>query len=102
MRLKKKKRKLWSSYSQTLDPTRLARYKRCSSDLRRLTRKLRVELERKPASGIRGNSQGFWRYASSRTKTRTGVENLRTATGELTASDDGKASVEHFLQFRLH
>ena len=82
MRLKKKKRKLWSSYSQTLDPTRLARYKRCSSDLRRLTRKLRVELERKPASGIKGNSQGFWRYVSSRTKTRTGVE----TSGRLQAS----------------
>ena len=93
LRLKKRKRKLWSIYSQSVDPTSLARYKRCNNDLRRLTRKLRVDLERKLASDIKDNPKGFWRYASSRTKTRTGVENLRTATGELTTNDDEKATV---------
>ncbi|KAF0313992.1 hypothetical protein FJT64_001585 [Amphibalanus amphitrite] len=93
MRLKKKKRELWTTYTKSLDVLHLARYKRCNNDLRRLTRNLRTELELKLASDIKSNPKGFWRYASSRTKTRTGVENLRTGAGELTANDDEKAQV---------
>ena len=93
MRLKKKKHKLWVSYIKSLDAIDLARYKRCNNDLRRLTRNLRKELEVKLATGIKDNPKGFWCYASSRTKTRAGVENLRTETGDLTVDDVQKAQV---------
>ena len=93
MRLKKKKRKLWAVYSQAQDNVSLARYKRCNNDLRRLTRRLRQELEMKLVSDLKSNPKGFWRYVSSRTKTKTCVDKLRTETGNLTESDAEKAEI---------
>ena len=93
IRLKNRKRKLWTAYTYTRDNISYARYVRCKNDLRRLTRNLRKNFERRLAANIKDNPKGFWRYASSRMKSRAGVENLRTATGDLTKTDNEKADI---------
>ena len=93
MRTKKKKRQLWLAYTRNRDSVNYARYVRCKNDLRRLTRNLRKEFERELVANIKDNPKGFWRYASSRMKSRSGVENLRTEEGGLTINDSEKADV---------
>lgn len=93
IRLKNNKRKLWSAYTNTRDDISYARYVRCKNDLRCLTRNLRRDFERRLAADLKDNPKSFWRYASSRMKTRSGVENLRTESGDLTTSDGDKAEV---------
>ena len=93
IRLKNKKRKLWTAYTHTQDEISYARYVRCKNDLRRLTRNLRKDFERKIAANIKDNPKGFWRYAGSRLNCKTGVENLRTENGNLTTIDSEKAEV---------
>ena len=44
-------------------------------------------------ASIKDNPRSFWNYASSRMKTKPGVENLRTVDGSLTSCDDEKAMV---------
>ena len=69
MRLKNKKRKLWRAYTCTQDDICYARYVRCKN-LRCLTRNLRRNFEKKLASSLKDNPKGFWRYASTRMKTK--------------------------------
>ena len=89
-RLIKQKKKLWAAYLRSQDDISHARFIRCKNDLRRLTRNLRKRFEQKLVAGIKEDPKGFWRYASSRMKTRTGVENLRLDNGELTTKDEEK------------
>ena len=92
-RLKNNKRKLWAAYTSRQDDVSYARYVRCKNDLRRLTRNLRKEFERELTANLKDNPKRFWRYANSRTKTKSRVENLRAEGGELTTCDQGKAEV---------
>ena len=93
MRLKKRKRKLWTVYVHSQDDISYARFVRCKNDLRRLTRTLRRDFEKNLIANIKENPKGFWNYARSRMKTRPGVENLRMEDGKLTACDEEKAVV---------
>ena len=93
IRLKNNKRKLWAEYTSTRDDVSYARYVRCRNDLRRLTRYLRKNFERNLVGSLKDNPKSFWRYATSRMKARSGVENLRTRNGNLTTSDEEKAEV---------
>ena len=93
MRLKRGKRKLWAAYIHSQDDISYARYVRCKNDLRRLTRTLRRDFERRLITNIKDNPKGFWNYARSRMKTRPGVENLHMEDGKLTVCDEEKAAV---------
>ena len=76
MQLRKRKRDLWAKYCQTQDVLDHARFVRCRNKLRKLTRNLRKENEIKLVSGIKQNPEAFWRYSSSRLKTKCRVEDL--------------------------
>ena len=93
LRLKNRKRKLWNIYIRSQDVVSYSRYSRCKNDLRRLTRNLRLNYEQNLVSNIKYNPKAFWRYAGSRLKSRTGVEDLRTEGGNLTSNDQEKARV---------
>ena len=91
MMLKNRKRRLWMEYTRSRDDISFARYVRCRNDLRRLTRNLRRNFEQRLVDNLKDNPKSFWRYVSSRTKSRSGVENLRSEDGELTTNDSEKA-----------
>ena len=69
LRLKNRKRKLWTTYMISRDDISHSRYVRCKNDLRRLTRRLRNDFEQKFATNLKNNPKAFWRYAGSRMKT---------------------------------
>ena len=93
MKLKKRKRVLWQEYKHSRDPISYALYVRCRNDLRRLTRKLRSDFERSLAGAVKTNPKAFWRYANTRMKTWSTIENLVDADGTVASQDADKARV---------
>ena len=91
--LRKRKQSLWGAYCQSQNPLDHARFVRCRNDLRGLTRKLRKEHEQKLAAAIKGNPKAFWRYASSRLRTRSRVEDLKDVGGRVASSNQEKADM---------
>ena len=64
LKAKKKKDKSFRKYRLTRSEADFTRYKQDRNDLRRLTRKLRTNFEKKLASGLKGNPKAFWKYLS--------------------------------------
>ena len=93
MQLRKKKETLWRKYTLTRDLLDHARFTRCRNQLRKLTRDLRKKYEMKLAVGIKQNPKSFWRYTSSRLKTKSRVEALRNEEGGLTVDSQEKSEV---------
>ena len=98
MRLKKLKRTMWLNYMQTRDVLDYVRFTRVRNKLRTLTRNLRATFEKQLVAEIRSNAKGFWRYAGSRLRTRTRVEDLQADDGSMARDDRGKANLlNHFF-----
>ena len=94
LKLKKRKKFLWSKYISTLDVLDLARFKECRNRLRALTRRLRQSFEQSLVSDIKQNPKAFWRYSNSRLKTKPVIGHLRhSVTGELEDTNKGKADI---------
>ena len=93
LQLRKKKRLLWSIYCRTQNVLDLARYKHCSNNLRRLTRILRKDYESKLAAGLKNNPKSFWRYSSTRLRTRCGLEDWRDENGTTVSVSQKKADI---------
>ena len=56
-----------------------------------MTRKLSQEFERELARNIKKNPKAFWRYANSKTKVRSGIDDLIKEDGSVASSDEDKA-----------
>ena len=93
LKMQKKKRSLWLKYMHSKDIIDHARFVRCRNDLRRLTRDLRSNFEKRLIKDVKENPKSFWRYVQSRMKTRSGVEDLIQADGTLATENDDKARV---------
>ena len=93
MKLKKRKRSLWVQYMRSGNIIDHVRFTRARNRLRTLTRKLRADFERKLARDLRNNPKGFWRYAGSRLRTRTTVEDLQAEDGTVARDDNTKANL---------
>ena len=65
LRLRKRKRILWSVYRRTLLPSDYGRYVKCSNQLRRMTRNLRRTFEMKLVKELKVQPKAFWRYTNS-------------------------------------
>ena len=87
LRLKKLKRILWFKYMHTRDVLDHARFTRARNKLRTSTRNLRSNFERDLAAHICDNPKGFWRYAGSRLRTKTRVEDLKAEDGAMIHDD---------------
>lgn len=93
LQLRKKKKTLWSINCRTRDILDHARFTRCRNELRGLTRELRRQHERKLVNDIKQNPKAFWKYANSRLRTRTRVEDLCDPDGEVASTNQAKADV---------
>ena len=99
IRLKKQKRTLWLQYMRTRDMLDYARFCRARNKLRSLTRSLRANFERHLVRNLRTNAKGFWRYAGTRLRTKTRVEDLKAEDGTMVREDRDKANLlNHFFQ----
>ena len=68
LKMKKQKDKSYKKYRQTRTDADLAKYKRDRNDLRKMTRKLRADFEKKLASGLKSDAKSFWKYCKVRSK----------------------------------
>ena len=91
MSLRGRKNKLWWKYVSSRDPIDYARFVRARNDLRRLSRKLRRNFEQRLAADLKHDVKPFWRYANTRLRTRSRVEDLRNADGSLSSGNQEKA-----------
>ena len=86
-RLKNTKNKLWRRYTRMRTSYNHTRYTSVKNQLRRLTRKLRVDFEKDVAKNIKTSPKVFWKYVKSRTKARNKILPLKKADGTETESD---------------
>ena len=93
LRLKKLKRNLWFKYMHTRDVIDHARFTRARNKLRTLTRNLRSNFEKNLVARIRHNPKGFWKYAGSRLRTKSRVEDLKAEDGAMVHEDYEKANL---------
>ena len=93
MRLKREKFTLWNIYVRSRDPVDYARFCCCRNRLRSLTRKLRIQFEKRISNELKSNPKGFWKYTNSRLKSKQGIEALKDETGVLCTDDESKARI---------
>ena len=93
LRLRKKKRLLWQQYARSRDVIDYARFKRVRNDLRQTSRKLRQQFEEGLVRDLGKNPKPFWRYANSRLKTKSRVEDLKDADGVVVSDCQEKATL---------
>lgn len=91
IRLKKRKSQLWRQFKYSQDAIDHARFTSCNNSLRKLTRNLRRDFERELVAKLKDDSKAFWRYSSSRLKTKCGVGDLKNEEGIVVSSSDDKA-----------
>ena len=88
-----KKNKLWKRYKLSKSGYDRLRFVRAKNDLRRLTRKLRFDFEKRIARDAKIAPKKFWAYVNSRTKTRPKVPSLERKDKSLASTDTEKAEV---------
>ena len=91
--LKKKKRKLWKSYTLSRTDHDYKAFKEARNKLRCLTQNLRIHHEQDIISNIRRNPKSFWRYINSHMKTRSGIDSIQRPDGSTATSDQEKAEL---------
>ena len=92
-KLKQEKVSLWNIYTHTQYAMEYARYCRCRSRLRKLTRGLRSIFEHRLSRDLKHNPKAFQRYSNSRLKTKVGIDSLIDEHWQLTRDDEEKASI---------
>ena len=97
LRCKKKKYHAWKRYTDTREYIDYARFTQQRNQLRKLTRNLQLVFENKLAREVKTNPKAFWKYANSRLKTRTRIDNLDREDG--TRATTNKEKVEEFNKF---
>ena len=61
--------------------------------IRTMTRTLCATFEHQLVNDVKDNPKAFWKYARSKTKTKSGISDLRKDNGSLTSTDLEKAEV---------
>ena len=73
----KRKNKIWGRIRKGLaSDEEVMNYNRIRNQVRRLTRKAKVLLERSVAKNAKSNQKHFWRYTQSKLKTKPGIPDL--------------------------
>ena len=91
LRKKDLKNRLWRRYKQTRSGFDYRQYVRSKNSLRRLTRKVRFDFERRIAADAKTAPKKFWSYVSSRTKTKSTIPSLKRKNGSLADTASEKA-----------
>ena len=96
----KKKHQAWKIYKRTQEGKDYQEYVRARNQARGATRQAVRDFEKLVAKNVKENPKAFWKYAKSKTQTRTGIADLRKPDGELTCTEEEKAEIlnEFFSQ----
>ena len=90
------KHKLWRQYSRSLDPEKHRKYCRERNYVRAFTRRKTNEIENNIAATVKENPKVFYRHANSKTKVKSGIDDLEMYDEDgkfdrLTVNDQEKA-----------
>jgi hypothetical protein len=90
----KEKHHAWHRYKKSKDAKDYEQYVKIRNQAWWATRNAVRALEKCIAKEVKDNPKSFWKYAYTKTKTRTGISDLLTGNeDELTQNDDEKAEV---------
>ena len=76
MSKKRKKYRLWKRYLDTEDGEIYTEYRRCSNQLRNMTRKLTKHYEKNLAKSAKSNPKKFWKYVNSKKTVKSQIPDL--------------------------
>ena len=99
----KKKNKLWGKVRKELASVEEdLHYKKLRNQIRRLTRKSKILIEKNIAQNAKSNPKAFWKYTQSKLKTRSGIPDLEKPDStetktNYTSNDKEKANI--FLSY---
>ena len=91
LRLKNKKQRLWKRYVRTNDHYDCVKFVKSKDELRKLTRRLRVNFERNIAKNIKNKPKSFWKYVNSKLKSRVKRPALKKPDGTTATTTRSKA-----------
>ena len=84
----KKKNRIWSKMRKKLaEQQEETEYRRCSNQIRALTRKGTRLIQKTVAGCAKSNPKAFWKYSQQKLKTRCGIPDLITQVGGNNKSD---------------
>lgn len=89
----KKKRHAWNKYMATKRNDDYEEYKRVRNTTNEVVKNSKRSYEKSISQKSKNEPKHFWRYVKSKTKSKTGVSNLKTRDGEYVKSDQEKAEV---------
>ena len=89
----RKKYKLFRRWLTTRNGQDYLDYLRANNKARKACRKAQRQAEQRLASEAKTNPNGIWKYAKSKTSSRSGIPNLQKTDGNLAKSDKEKAEV---------
>jgi len=92
-RICKKKFVLWKQYTESLNHIDYVHYSTVRNKLRLLIRTLKKEYEAQLSTNLRNNPKAFWKYISTKLKTKCRVDSLQKDDGSIAELDQEKAGV---------
>jgi len=90
LHLKNVKNQLWRKYCKTRFSHNYIVFTKARNKLRSLTRQLHRNFEQSIVTNIKQNPKSFWKYANSRLKTKTKVQDIHEPNGNRITSDSLK------------
>ena len=87
----KKKHHAFIRYMNTLDGKAYQTYIRARNHANKAIRRAKKDFEKKLAKESKINKKGIWKYINSKTKSKSGINNLLKEDGTLTIDDQEKA-----------
>ncbi|KAK7108399.1 hypothetical protein V1264_016145 [Littorina saxatilis] len=93
LRTVRKKHKLFRKWLESRDGKVYQEYCKVRNQARRACRKAQRLLEQTVAKQAKRNPKAFWSYVKNKTKTKTGIADLKKEDGTKTTSDQEKAEV---------
>ena len=96
--LSKNKKKAWKKYRKDPSDLNWSNYTHFRNTLTHSTEKKKEEFENKLAADVKTNPKSFWKYVSSKTKSKGKIIELKDTSGQITTDDSEKAEIlnNHF------
>ena len=92
LKLVEEKYKAWKKYSYSRNREHYLDYCRIRNRVTRSVRYAKRKFERGISLEVKENPKSFWKYVRSKTKTRTGISDLKNDKGEWITNDKDKAT----------
>ena len=93
---RKRKHRLWQRYLETEDGKVYSEYRKCSNQLRNLTRKATKEFEKNLARNVKSQPKKFWKYVNNKRTVKTSIPDLYVSDDEdpnfMASADKDKAN----------